>query len=122
MEEVLMANNNPGRTGLNQSRGIIFEEFLPELRGRQWYKKADEMRRNNALIASALLAIEMPIRDIDFYWESDEGEEDPRLELLEAAEKNLSHTLAEHISVGLGMLWAGFSVFAVWYELVNGQV
>lgn len=114
--------NNPGRTGLNQSRGIIFEEFLPELRGREWYKKADEMRRNCAVIAGALLAMEMPLRDIDFYWESELGETDPRLELLEAAERNMSHTLQDHIIESLSMLWAGYSVFAIWYERVDSRV
>jgi hypothetical protein len=111
-----------GSTGLIVNRGQISSDFLPELRGRQAYKRYNEMRLNSAIVGGMLAAIEQTIRSASWEFISDQGEEDPRIELLEASMDNLSMTWNDHLSEILTMLPFGYSLFEIVYERVGGQI
>lgn len=111
-----------GYTGLAAFNGQIQEDFLRELRGKEAYKRYNEMRRNSPVVGALLLANEQAIRKVSWEFASDDGEEDPRIELLEAARENMSVGWADFITEVLTMLPFGFSVFEIVYERVGGNV
>jgi len=110
-----------GVTGLAQFSGLIFQEPLVELRGREAYKRYNEMRLNSPIIGAMLLSIENPLRSTSWNFASD-TDNDPRLDLLEAARANLDHSWNDFISEALTMLPFGFSIFEMIYEQVDGQM
>lgn len=111
-----------GKTGLLEFSGQIQEEFLKELRGREGYKRFNEMRNNSPIVGAVLLANEQSIRRVEWNFTSDNGDNDPRLELLEAARDNLSLSWNDHISECLTMLPFGYSLFEIVYERVGGKI
>lgn len=111
-----------GRPGLANFSGVISEEFLRDLRGRRAYQRYDEMRRNSPVVGALLLAIEQAVRAIEWSFASDEGDDDPRIELLDRARANLSHSWNDHIVEALTMLPFGFSLFEIVYERVDGDL
>lgn len=104
-----------GSTGLVEFSGIIADDFLRELRGKEGYKKYDEMRRNSSIIAAMLLANEQALRKVSWEFTADD-ENDPRLELLNDARDNMTLSWNDHIIEALTMLPFGFSVFECVYE------
>lgn len=118
----LPKNYEIGTTGLAQFSGLIFEEPLVELRSKEAYKRYDEMRRNSPIIAGLLLSIENPIRSTAWDFTSELGQDDPRLELIDKAIANMSHSWNSFISEVLTMLPFGFSIFEPVYEMVGGDV
>jgi hypothetical protein len=111
-----------GRTGLKAFSGIVQDEFLTELRGVQGYKKFDEMRRNSPVISALLLAIEQSVRGVVWNFESDTGENDPRVEFLEEARDGLSHSWNDHIIEALTMLPFGYALFEICYKRESGRL
>lgn len=113
-----------GDTGLNTTGwGEIGDEFLREWQGAgEKAKRVREMLYNSAVIGALRLAIEMPLRDIDWQWVSDAGENDPRLALLADAWEAMTHSWDDHVSDALAFLWYGWSMFTVTYEQDGGRV
>lgn len=111
-----------GHSGLETRFGRPNDDFLLEWRGREKVKRIDEMVKNSPVIGALRLAIEMPIRNIDWQFTSEEGPDDPRLELLTAARKNLSHSWNDHVTAALLFPFYGWSMFTITYERVGGQV
>src|SRR3990172_8932511 len=111
-----------GSSGLLAWSGIIQEDFLTELKGGKEYKKCREMALNEPVIGALLLAIEHAIRGVTWTFASDEGEEDPRLELLKEAKANLSHSWNDHIVEALTMLPFGYSFFEIVYERMDSKM
>lgn len=111
-----------GHTGLYESYGVINDDFLREWKGGEKVKRVDEMMRNSPIIGALRLAIEMPIRNIEWTFESDDGEDDPRLELMEASIDNMTHSWHDHLLEALLMPFFGWSMFTITYEAVNGQM
>ena len=77
-----------GTTGLAQFSGLIFQEPLIELRGREGYKRYDEMRRNSPIVSALLLSFKNPIRSTSWTFSS-EKDNDPRLDILNQAIDNM---------------------------------
>lgn len=112
-----------GHSGLDEHHGIIREDFLDEWRSTQ--KKVaviEEMLNNSASVGALRLAIELSIRDIQWQFTSDQGEDDPRLELLNEARDNLSHSWNDHVADALLMPFFGWSMFTIKYERVGGRL
>lgn len=105
-----------GTSGLKTQFGTIQDEFMRELRGKDGYKRYDEMRRNSPVVGALLSAIEQSIRSADWQFVSDLGEDDPRLEFLDYAMGCMSHTWNDHVSEALTMLPFGYSVFEIVYK------
>ena len=104
-----------GVTGLSEFSGSIRDDFLKELRGKEGYKRYNEMRLNSPIVAGLLQAIENPLRQLDWTFDSSE-ENDPRIEFLNAARDGMSLSWNDHISEALTMLPFGFSVFEILYK------
>jgi hypothetical protein len=110
-----------GTTGLSQFSGIIQADFLREWRGKEAYKRSDEMRRNSPVIAALLQANELSIRKVSWTFTSDiEG--DPRVELLDEARENMRQSWNDFVVEILTMLPFGFSLFEPVLERVGPQV
>jgi hypothetical protein len=118
-----MANNMKelGVTGLSQWGGQISEDFLREWRGKEGYKRANEMRLNSPTVNALLTAIKLSIRKAKWQLISD-VEEDPRLELVQEALENMTYSWNDHIAQALTMLPFGYSLFEIVYEKVGGRV
>ena len=111
-----------GNTGLQETWGQIQDDFLAEWRGKEKVKNIDEMLRNSPVIGALRMAIEMPIRDIGWQFVSKDGEDDPRVELLDEALANMTHSWNDHIVDALLMAFYGWSMFTITYEKVGGRV
>jgi hypothetical protein len=111
-----------GSTGLQTFSGQISDDFLREMRGKEGFKRFQEMSRNSPIIGALLLANELSIRKIDWTFVSDDGEEDPRVELLNAARENMSTSWNDFITEVLTMLPFGFSLFEICYERRDSAV
>lgn len=114
--------NDIGSTGLNESWGQVQDDFLREWRGREKVRNIDEMLRNSPVVGALRLAIEMPVRDIDWHFVSDQGDEDPRVQLLNDAWENMTHSWPDHLVDALLMAFYGWSMFTITYERVNGRM
>lgn len=112
-----MANySETGYTGLTSFSGQVQEDFLKELRGKEGYKRFNEMRLNSPIVGALLFANEQAIRKVSWNFTSDAGEEDPRIELLEAARDSMSLSWGDHITEVLTMLPFGYSIFEIVYK------
>ena len=113
-----------GDTGLNTTGwGEIGDEFLHEWRGAgEKARRVREMLYNSPVIAALRLAVEMPIRDIDWHFASDSGDDDPRLMLLNDALAAMTHSWNDHISDALHFLWYGWSMFTITYQQDGGRI
>lgn len=120
-----MANNfsETGNTGLQTFGGQIRDEFLRELQGQEGYKRYNEMRNNSPVIGAMLTAIEQAIRGVTWTFESDQGAEDSRIELLETSRDAMTTGWNDHISEALTMLPFGWSLFEIVYQRAeNGRI
>lgn len=112
-----MAKNSGeiGATGLAQFSGIIQSDFLRELRGIEGYRRFREMTLNSPIVGGLLLAYRHPILSMEWTFSSTDGDNDPRLEILNAAWENMRHSWADHVSEAMGFLWAGYYPFEIVY-------
>lgn len=117
----LAPNLEVGTTGLAQFTGLIMQEPLVELRGREAYKRYNEMRLNSPIIGALLLSIENPLRTTSWTFASNVPN-DPRLDLLRRARENMAHSWNDHISEALTMMPFGFSIFEMVFEMVSGEM
>lgn len=113
-----------GDIGLNTSGwGESGDEFLDEWRGAtNKAKRVREMLYNSATVGALRLAVEMPLRDIEWQFVSEDGEDDPRLELLNESFASLSHSWNDHVIDALDFLWFGWSMFTITYQQRDGRI
>lgn len=111
-----------GSTGLKQHGGMIDEEFLVRLRGRNAIRIYREMIHNSPVIASALYAIRMLIRQVKWRIEPSDESDAAKAEAedTEGALEDMSHTFDDFISEVLSMIWAGYAPFEIVYKLRRG--
>lgn len=111
-----------GSTGLKAYNGIIQEDFLREWRLPESYKRANEMRLNSPVLAGLLAAIDLSIAKIEMTLSSDDGENDPRLELWKLQVDKLQGGLGNHIREALTFLPFGFSLHEIVWSRVDNYV
>ena len=111
-----------GTTGLKRHGGVIDEEFMLRLRGRNAIRLYREMIDNSPTIAAALYAIKTLIRQVEWRIEpADESDEAlAEAEDTEAALEDMSHTFGDFIAEALSMIWAGYAPFEIIYKLRRG--
>lgn len=113
-----------GVTGLQRSspwkggRGIVLEEFLPELHGERLRRTLREMRDNDPVIGAMMFAIEMLLRNVE--WRVEGGSEE-HVEFVQSCLDDMTHTWSDFITEVLSMLVYGFSWHEVVYKRRNGQ-
>lgn len=111
-----------GHSGLDEWSGIIRQDFLRELNGREGYKRYNEMRLNSPVIGALLAAIQYSFKAVSFDFSSEDGPEDPRLEFLNDALKKMSHSWDDHITEAMTVLPFGFAPFTVNYKREAGRI
>lgn len=111
-----------GVTGLKHHSGFIDEEFMHRLRGRNAIRIYREMIDNSPIVASALNAIKMLIRQVE--WRIEPANESSgalaEAEDTESALEDMSHTFQDFISEALSMIWAGYAPFEIIYKIRRG--
>ena len=105
-----------GLTGLKRAAGILDEEFLPALRGRQSVKVFREMSQNDPIVGALLFTIDKLLRNVVWHVNVDENtaEQEQAKQFIEECMQDMSHTWDDMISEILSMLPYGFS----WHEIV----
>lgn len=114
--------NELGRSGLRAFSGTIYEEFLPELRGRRGIRTYTEMKENSAIVAAMLFAVDSLLRSVDWRVEpaSEDGSDLAAADFLEECRTDMSHTWEDFISEVLSMLPFGWSYFEEVYKIRLG--
>lgn len=104
-----MAKKELGYTGYNH---YTSDEFLRELRGKEAYKRYDEMRRNSPIVGAMLYYHEMAVRRVswNFVNRGDKESADERVDFLNYARDNMSQSWTDAVSDWLSFLWAGFAL------------
>lgn len=108
-----VATDELGSSGLKRSgqRGLVYEEFLPQLQDERARKVYREMRDNDAVVGAVLFAIEMLIRQAE--WRV-EGEDEDLVEFIESCLTDMSTSWEDFLAEVLSMLVYGWS----WHEVV----
>ncbi len=108
-------------SGTEVFSGFFAEEYLTEIRGKQWADKVDEMRRSSDQIATLLRLISIPI--ISGVWTVDFAEDTPeKKEIKEFIEFSLFESInwKEHLEEALSNFAFGYSLFEpVFFPLLN---
>ena len=106
-----------GASGLEAFGGYVIEDFLQDWVGVKKVKNIDEMLSNSPAVGALRLSIEMPIRDINWFFTGPNGDEDdPALDILNDGLSNLSHSWNDHIIDALLFAFYGWSMFTITYE------
>jgi hypothetical protein len=113
-----MANTEKGHTGLIVYNGVIQEEFLKDLRGKEGYKRYQEMRLNSPVIGSMLLYHEQAIRKVswNFVNKDNRKAQDERVDFLNKCREYMSQSWNDFISEVLTFIPFGWSAFWVNYK------
>lgn len=120
-----------GSTGLRRSGGIVFEEFLTNLRGIRGAKVYREMRDNDPTIGSMLFAIEKVITRLEwrvdpYSDDSDDGETKPedkeQADFIFSCLNDMSDSWDATLSSILSMLVFGYSYHEIVYKVRGGDV
>lgn len=112
-----------GATGLQQMGGLIHEEFLHQLQGKNALRAFREMSENDPIVRGMLYAIEMLLKGVE--WSVEPGDESA--DSAEAAEwlgsvlEDMSHTMSDFISEWMACPIYGFAPFEVVLKLRNGD-
>lgn len=108
----MATNKEQGTPGLLIFSGVVQEEFLKELRGREGYKRYDEMRRNSPIVGAMLYYHEMSIRKVSWNFSNKSSSEpDERVDFLNESRESMTQSWNEFISECLSFIAFGFSIF-----------
>src|SRR3990167_2622346 len=120
----LSAFTELGVASLQTFGASLYDDFLPQLRGK---KAADvwwEMSSNDATVGAILFAIEQLAREVE--WEVEPFDESPGAEadaqFLEECRTDLNVAWADFISAALTELVYGWSFFEIVYKMRSGQL
>lgn len=114
-----------GVTGLKVSSGVIFEEYLPDLRGPQAIRIYREMADNDSTVGAVLSAIMLTLRGVSWRAEPHKGDERSQ-EAQDYAEfagsllDDMSHTWADFITECLSVMIFGWAFHEIVYKRRGG--
>lgn len=111
------------RYGTNGYGSIIYEEFLPELRGIKGVNAYTEMADNDATIGAILFAIEMLMRQSEFHVEpaGDSSKDKECAEFVESCMHDMERTWTDTLSEILSFLTYGWSYHEIVYKRRVGK-
>lgn len=74
IEDMAMLNyhDEMGRSGTSIYAGMIVEDHVADIRGKDWAKKVNEIRRSDSNVAMVLKALKLPIKSANWYVAIDE--------------------------------------------------
>lgn len=119
-----MANSKEiGRIGQRRYGGVIYEEFLPELRGRRGIEAYAEMSDNDDVVGAILFAIEMLVRQCDWNVEpaGDTAKDTEAAEFVKSCMDDMQETWIDTISEILSFLTFGWSYHEIVYKRRMGH-
>lgn len=99
-----MADNKEiGRIGQRRYGGVIYEEFLHELRGKRGIEAYREMSENDDVVGAILFAIEMLVRQTDWNVEpgGDSQADIDAAEFVESCMNDMQNTWIDTISISI---------------------
>lgn len=107
-----------GQTGLRRSGGVLTDEFLPQLRGRQAIKVYREMSENSAVLGAWIYTVKQLLRQIEWRVEpaSSKARHKADAKFVEDAMGDMEHSFADFISEACSMLTYGWSVHEMVYK------
>lgn len=114
--------HQPQRGSLTAELGVVsrrrvgstlYEDFIPQLRGRRAARVYEEMAWNDATIGGILYAVEQLVRQVDWTVESDNP---AVMEFLTDNIEGLEHSWDDFIAAALSELIYGWSMFEVVYR------
>jgi hypothetical protein len=112
-----------GNTGLTRFSGYIYEERLPELQQFQGRKIYREMMDNDPIIAGCLRAIEMLIRQVDWFVQpagsSPDAQDDA--EFVEQCREDMAMTWEDTVAEVLTMLGFGWQLSEKVFKIRSGR-
>lgn len=116
-----------GATGLAVERGVVMEEFQPQLKGEKGIAAYREMGDNDPIVGSLLYAIQMHLRavawTVDPYADRDSTptpDDEDRAAFLDECMNDMSHTWEQAVVDALSMLQYGWCTQEIVYKLRNG--
>lgn len=101
-----------GTTVPARLRHAIYDDFLPQLKGRNAIKVYREMSENDATIGAALYVIEQYARQVDW---TIQGDDEATVELLQAELDGLPTSWDDFLAAALSEIVYGFSIFEIVY-------
>lgn len=112
-----------GRIGQRRYGGIVYEEFLHELRGKKGIETYKEMADNDDVVGAILYAIEMLIRQVSWSVEPGGATQKDRdaAEFVESCMNDMSDTWEDTISEILSFLTYGWSYHEIVYKRRMGR-
>ncbi len=118
-QQRMRRGNELGSVSTRRLGGTLYEDFIPQLRGRRAARVYEEMAWNDATVGAILYAVEQLIRQVEWSVESDSDE---TRDFLEANIEGLEHSWDEFVSSALSMLIYGWSMFEKVFHLEDGQI
>ncbi len=115
-----------GTSGLKESGGWIYEEFLPQLAGRKGQRLYKEMADNSASIGAIRRLVRDLVRQVEWTVEPNERSKDKtqakrEAEFIEGCMHDMEHSFNSLVSEALTMLEQGFAPCLLTYKLRRGQ-
>lgn len=112
-----------GRSGQRRWGGIFYEEFLRELRGRRGIEAYREMSENDDVVGAILFAIEMLIRQVQWYVQpAGNGKADiAAADFVDGCRSDMQMTWTDTVSEILSFLTYGWSAHEIVYKRRMGR-
>lgn len=112
-----------GRIGQRRYSGVIYEEFLPELRGKRGIETYREMSENDDVIGAILFAIEMLVRQANWNVQPSGSSSKDReaAAFIESCMNDMQDTWIDTISEILSFLTYGWSFHEIVYKRRMGN-
>jgi hypothetical protein len=112
-----------GYPGFKQSGGMVNEEFLTMLQGREGVRIYTEMAKNSAVVGAILMSMEQVMRQVT--WSVEAASPDPEdikaKDFLRSNMDDMEHTWDDFISDVLSFLTYGWSMFEKVYKIRKGR-
>lgn len=119
----MAVNKEAGRIGQRRYAGTLYEEFLPELRGRRGTEVYREMSENDDVVGAVLFAVEMLVRQCN--WNVEPGgntaADRKAAEFVKQCMDDMSETWVDTISEILSFITFGWSYHEIVYKRRMGR-
>lgn len=115
-----------GRPGLKRYGGYVYEEWLPELKGRTGVKVYREMSDNDPAIGALMFALSMLVRGVQWTVVEGEQEEGDEEELSEAGQfikecmDDMDKPWSDFIDEALSFLTYGWAIHEILFKVRRG--
>lgn len=119
----MFVNKETGRIGQRRYGGTLYEEFLPELRGKRGTEVYREMSENDDIVGAVLFAVEMLVRQCNWNVEPGGGTAKDReaAEFVKQCMDDMSETWVDTISEILSFITFGWSYHEIVYKRRMGR-